>query len=202
MNLTPLQIDAFTELVNIGVGNAANSLNDIVGAHITLNVPEVKIVMIKDLKNVFAEYQDNPFSAVLQGFSGDYFGTAALIFPSDSAKRLVALLTKEEITSPRMDTVHSGTIMEIGNIVINSIIGTISNQLHSHLDFSLPEYQEENFNSLIPKLSAYDDNGFVIVAYTYMIIKDISVKGFIFFVYRINDMEILIKSIDNLLSGK
>lgn len=43
LELTAMQIDALTEIVNIGVGRAASSLSDIIGAHILLKVPDVNI---------------------------------------------------------------------------------------------------------------------------------------------------------------
>ena len=103
MNLTPIQIDAFTELVNIGVGKAASSLNEIVDSHIILSIPHVDILPLRDLNTVIAAFQELPLTSVSQEFTGDYAGSAALIFPSDSAVKLVSVLTDTEIDSAGLD---------------------------------------------------------------------------------------------------
>ena len=42
--LNELEIDALTEMVNIGVGRAATSLRDMVGEQVLLSVPRVNLV--------------------------------------------------------------------------------------------------------------------------------------------------------------
>ncbi len=43
MNITPEQIDTLKELVNIGVGRAANMLNQLVQSRIYLQVPSINV---------------------------------------------------------------------------------------------------------------------------------------------------------------
>ena len=50
MRLTPEQEDALKELLNIGVGRAAGSLNQILDKPITLQVPSIMIAEVSDLK--------------------------------------------------------------------------------------------------------------------------------------------------------
>ena len=52
MNVSPERIDALTELINIGVGRAASSLNQMCGAHVRLQVPSVAVVDGDDLDTV------------------------------------------------------------------------------------------------------------------------------------------------------
>jgi len=42
--LSPLELDALTELVNIGVSRSAGSLREMVGEEIILSVPKVELV--------------------------------------------------------------------------------------------------------------------------------------------------------------
>lgn len=201
MNLTPIQIDAFTELVNIGVGKAASSLNEIVDSHIMLSIPHVDILPLRDLNTVIAAFQELPLTSVSQEFTGDYAGSAALIFPSDSAVKLVSVLTDTEIDSAGLDAVRSGTLMEIGNIVINSILGTISNELRSSLSFMLPEYHHKDITSLVSKYQQSSEAGLIILAKADMIIQELAISGYIVFIFKINDLNDLIRSIDRFIAG-
>ncbi|MCJ8296291.1 MAG: chemotaxis protein CheC, partial [Colwellia sp.] len=48
--LTPLEIDALTEIFNIGIGRAANSLNKMVSQTVDLTIPEIEILPNKHAK--------------------------------------------------------------------------------------------------------------------------------------------------------
>ena len=52
MKVTSYQVDALTELINIGVGRAAGMLNQILEAHIQLQVPSVKIFPHSQIEHV------------------------------------------------------------------------------------------------------------------------------------------------------
>jgi chemotaxis protein CheC len=201
MNLSPVQIDAFTELVNIGIGHAANSLNEIIGTHITLNVPEINIVPLSELNFTDVGLNFESVAAVVQGFKGDYMGSASLLFPSESAVKLVSLLTGELMESPGLDTVRGGTLMEVGNIIINAVIGTISNQLDAHLNFNLPEYQESHFSELLPKFGSIEENGVVIIAKANLEISDQSIIGYVLFIYRVEDVDAMVRKVELLITS-
>ena len=50
MDLTPDQIDALKELINIGIGRSASMLNEMVNTRVYLQVPSVKVFSPKDAK--------------------------------------------------------------------------------------------------------------------------------------------------------
>ena len=68
MNLTPYQIDALTELINIGVGKAAGMLNQILEAHVNLQVPAIKIFPYTEIRNVLHEIVSTSLSVVKLAF--------------------------------------------------------------------------------------------------------------------------------------
>ena len=48
-NLTPNQLDALLEIGNVGAGNSATALSQIVNKKIDMNVPKVSIIPIEDV---------------------------------------------------------------------------------------------------------------------------------------------------------
>uniref|UniRef100_A0ACD5GZE0 Uncharacterized protein n=1 Tax=Desertifilum tharense IPPAS B-1220 TaxID=1781255 RepID=A0ACD5GZE0_9CYAN len=50
-----------------------------------------------------------------------------MIFPTESASTLVSLLTGEKPGTPDLEAVKIGTLLEVGNIVLNGVVGTVSN---------------------------------------------------------------------------
>ena len=143
MNVSAEEIDALRELINIGVGRAAGALNDMVGAHVELRVPSVRLVSPADIKEATRWMNEQELATVRMGFSGEIQGATELVFPADSASKLVALLTGEELGTPDLDSLRAGALTEVGNILLNAVMGSITNVLEQHVSYELPTYSEE-----------------------------------------------------------
>lgn len=151
MDLTDAQLDALKELVNIGVGQAAGMLNEMIAFRIRLQVPVIKLLSPQDLQQELKQrVLQEQLSTVQLDFSGTFSGSTQLLFPTESAATLVAVLTGEEPGSPDLDALKIGTLTELGNIVINGVMGSISNILTEPLHYQVPIYVEEDIEHLIP----------------------------------------------------
>jgi len=82
-------------------------------------------------------------------FDGSFSGNAALIFSPESAMILVSTLTDEPPIPGEMDALCMGTLTEVGNILMNGVIGSISNALQAKMHFSLPGYMESEADDLM-----------------------------------------------------
>lgn len=189
------QIDALCELVNMGVGRAANALNDLTDSHIILKVPSIKIYRFDELHNVQHEFGDEPVAAVLQNFKGNYHGKAALIFPTESALSLVKGVTGEDPDDDDLDAIQSATLTEIGNIVINSLIGTISNILGNSLDFELSEYHKNKVSELFKGSNISQDNSYFLLSEVHFNIEKLDINGHILLTFDIDSLEALFELI-------
>jgi chemotaxis protein CheC len=136
--------DALSELVNVGVGRAAASLSAMVKEHIELSVPKIMTISFRDLNyhlGLEQELGDDPnISIVQQPFQGKVGGMASILFPITSARRLVALLTDGALSSVDLDLEMEAALTEVGNILINGVMGTIGNITGMEINFQLPEY--------------------------------------------------------------
>jgi chemotaxis protein CheC len=192
-DFTPLEIDTLTEIINIGIGRAASALNDITGSHIQLKVPSIALVLLDALPKTFQHLENDLVSSVMQSFQGDFTGSAALLFPPESAARLVSVITKEEITAANLDTVRSGTLMEIGNIIINSLLGTMCNIFECSLSFSLPEYRDaKGLSDLIESSpTLHGEAGMIMLVEATFLIKTLRISGYILVIFRLESTEVL-----------
>ncbi len=198
LKLTAMQVDALTEIVNIGVGRAASSLSDIIGAHILLKVPAVNIFPLSKLPDILSSFHNGKLVSVLQGFQGDFSGTSALVFPPESALRLVTALTGNDSLSPTMDAVRSGTLVEVGNIIINAILGTMGNMLESNFIFSLPEYREiKNLADAIGLDPKSIKEGLILLAEANFNISSLEINGYIFILFKLQSITNLVDMINH-----
>ncbi len=197
MQLSQFEVDALTEVINIGLGQAANSLNEIMEHHVELNVPKLDIYDINDPELSKHIFENTEISSVRQNFNGEFSGSASLLFPDKSAKNLVANVTGEELDSPDLDSIRSSTLLEIGNIVINAIMGTIGNLLKSNLEFLLPEYQKsKDFRKFFINTDKSNQQSLVVLAETNFSLEKLKVDGFILLIFEVKAIDFLIKMIN------
>ncbi|MEO1349410.1 MAG: chemotaxis protein CheC, partial [Cyanobacteria bacterium J06635_15] len=72
---------------------------------------------------------------------------------------------------------------EVGNIVLNSVMGAMSNALAQKLTFSVPIYQETSVEALTHSLGQ-DTSAAVILAQTHFKIEDLQISGDIILFFK------------------
>ncbi|MBF0377137.1 MAG: chemotaxis protein CheC [Desulfamplus sp.] len=196
INISHEQLEAIKELCNIGVGKGASVLNTMLSCHITLSVPHVKIVSSKDFKEELKLFaKDSSISAVSLSFKGTISGSAQLMFPTETASSLVAVLV-DESDDLDMDALRAGTFCEVGNIVLNGVMGSISNILDLTFDYSVPEYIETDPENFINKPSVTQQDSHVLLARTRFSIDELDIDGDIALFMKIAAIHTLIETIE------
>ena len=192
--LTVEQAESLAELVNMGVGRAAAALNDLVGGHVELTVPSVSVLGLHEASRALGDLASGSVSSVEMGFQGSLEGCAFLVFPQQSALKLVALLTGEDPRDGDMDGVRSGTLMEVGNVLINSVVGTLSNVLSKPLRYSLPVYAEEPVMGLLH--SHNEQPSPLLLAKTSFVVRQMQVEGSLLLLFELRSFDDLLTALD------
>ncbi len=189
-------IDAIREIVNIGVGRAAGQLNEMTGSHIRLKIPFVDLVPFQDItKEEEKIIQGKVLSAVLLDFKGSFSGVTAIVFPPESALALVMLLTGETEDSPDLDVMRIEALKEVGNIVINAVMGSIANVLSEHLTYSLPVYYEGPVGDIAGLKKERPADEWVLLARASFLIESLNIEGDILLILEVGSLENLVQSI-------
>lgn len=92
-------LDAIREIINVGIGREAGTLNCLTHAHVTPRVSGIRIIHSAELTATFPLLISD-YSIVTMEYSGAFTGTTALIFPGMSTVHLVALLSKAGSDEP------------------------------------------------------------------------------------------------------
>lgn len=140
--LTLEQQDIFKEITNIGVGKAANLLNTIINKHINLELPEIKQISTSNIIEVLEVPNISKYSSISMKFHGDISGISTLLFSSIDANLLVNTFVSKNEIEDDLDSLKSGVLNEIGNIVLNSLVGSISNFINKNFIYDVPIYKE------------------------------------------------------------
>jgi chemotaxis protein CheC len=195
--LTEEQIDALEELINIGVGRAASLLNDMIGSPIRLEIPFIQVFTIQDLQQeLITRFNSDYLATVRLGFTGSINGSAELVFPTESASTLVSVLTGEDLGSPDLDAVKIGTLTEVGNIVINGVMGSLGNLLKQRMNYLLPTYTEDTVENLF---ATVDDDSTIVLAQASFTIEQLQLIGDIILIFELQTFDRLIAAIEEIL---
>ena len=139
LGLDDLEVDALTELVNLGVSRAAVSLRDLVGEQVFLSVPSLDVLSKPEAARTIRSPEGGHLIAVRQAFDGEFSGRALLIFPETNSLELVRAVAGEHLSLDDIAQLEHEALAEIGNIILNGCMGTIGNLLRRSLVMSLPE---------------------------------------------------------------
>jgi chemotaxis protein CheC len=177
--LGELELDALTELVNLGVSKAALSLREMVKEEVLLSVPHVSIVTRDQAIAELGQRTASRLVAVHQNFEGDIRGRALLIFPEAQSMELVRAVIGGELSLEDLMELEQEALAETGNVLLNSCLGTIANSLERSLRISLPEVvhgQGTEFFNMTP--SPRDDDS-VLFIYINFSLRSRDIQGYL-----------------------
>jgi chemotaxis protein CheC len=196
MNVTDYQLDALKELINIGVGRAAGMLNQILENHVYLQVPDAKLLSLQEIQaHKVAEFDVEKLSAVRLVFKGPFSGTASLVFPPDSAAKLVNILTDDEPQAIDLDAIKIGALTEVGNIILNGVMGSISNMLEQSINYVIPAYMEDSIENLL-SLDKIDLGATILLVRTRFTVAQLQIEGDILLLFEVGSLEMLLAAIE------
>lgn len=189
--LDEAQLDAVQEAINIGVGRAAGALNELVRHPVALAAPTVELLDVDELERAFAPLGKAAVASVQMAFHGGLDGCAFLIFPQPSASRLVAGLTGEEVAGDDLDSLRSGTLTEVGNVLVNSVLGTLANLLDRPLRYSSPVYEEGPALALLTT-QVQASEPLLLLVRTGFRIQDMEIEGSLLLLFELSSFDALI----------
>lgn len=177
--LTELELDALTELVNLGVSKAATGLREMVREEILLSVPKVNIVSRDEAIAYLSEREKKRLIAVHQDFEGDINGRALLIFPEAKSMELVRAIVGGDLPLEELIELEQEALAETGNVILNSCLGTIANNLQRSLRISLPEVIHGDGAEFFTHASSGQFGDHVLFIYINFAVRERDIRGYI-----------------------
>jgi len=135
--LNNVQLDALKEISNIGMGHAATALSQMIGQPVQLRVPHVTITEISQVPDYLGGAEKMMIGITLQ-ILGDARGSIMLLFPQESAHRLLCKLLGDQSKVLIMNELTISTLKEVGNILASAYLSALGNLLHKTLIPSVP----------------------------------------------------------------
>jgi chemotaxis protein CheC len=153
VQLTDLQTDAVTEMINIAFSRAAASLSEIARNRVDLEVPDVRVHPISEVWDTLSMFVQGEVASVHQVFTGPVAGDAFLLLNFDGAAKLVDLLTHSTIPSHYLGASAREVVAEVGNILMNACLGVFGNLLKIRFSFSVPRLSLDALGGLVSSIA-------------------------------------------------
>lgn len=193
LNLTPLQIDALREVGNIGAGNAATALSQLLNKKIDMSVPHINIVSFDEMFEGIGE--EETVYGVLVRVLGDTPGNILLIFEEKTAKSIIEILTgmKETELSP----LGKSVIEELGNILSASYMNAIARFTNLTIIPSVPAVTYDMLGAILS--TTFIESGqfdeYVLDMETVFLQDDSEIKGHFYYIPMPGSLEKILNSL-------
>jgi chemotaxis protein CheC len=188
------QLDALMEISNVGVGNAATALSQMLNTSVEIRVPSVKLLEISDVP----EHLGGDDKAVLGMFLkmlGDASGNMLLIYPIESAERMVGLLLQQDLKGEELfSELALSALKEVGNILASAYLSALGTMLSINLICSTPSISYDMAGAIIDytliELCSSEDKALVVE--TEFFLRGDEVKGNFFLIPDPGSLEVIL----------
>ena len=189
------QMDALSKLFTEGVKSSAEVLTQMLGADIHFEIPVIERFDPDGIqKEINAE---ETFTVVEMRFNGRLKGNTGLFIDEASAWKFVEQVAGDDTGSGQFDFISAGVLTEIGNIVLNRVMGAISNALSLSLDYVVPNFYQGDVTRLWNSETTQQLSTMTgLVAHTRFEMSDISTDGHIVVFFEKESFQSLIEQIE------
>ena len=197
LNLSANQLDALREIGNVGAGNSATALSQVINRRIDMNVPKVSMVPLEAVPDLVG----GP-DAVVVGIFMRVYGKAPsnilFLLPQKSAFYLVdTLMGKPRGQTTSLDFMDESALMEIGNILSGAYLNAFFTFTQITMLPSIPALAMDMagalLNVVLAQLGQMGDQALVIE--TEFLSEDDGINGQFFLVPDPGSLETIIKAV-------
>ena len=132
-------LDLLKEISNIGAGNAAGALSEMIGAKVEISVPDCSLVGFSKIADMLGG-PEKVMLGILVQFSGDLDGFILMMQePADAANTLNVLMDARLDLCQELDTDTLEPMKEVCNILAGSYLTAISFMTGLKISASVPD---------------------------------------------------------------
>lgn len=199
MNMNDLELDALTEVFNVGVGQAANALSQLAGASVRLNIPKVQMLTRQAISTELLGQGADRICAVRQDFTGVLNTQAVLMFPMQESLQLVQLMVGGEVPLEQLGEMEQEALAEIGNILLNAVVSGVADMLKMQFDGSLPSVELGQVADVLSGSGTMQER--ILSLQIDFAIDSLHIQGFLVFLLDVDSIASLSSSVRAFLEG-
>lgn len=138
-DLNEMQMDVLREIGNIGSGNAATSLSDMLGKPVNISVPQIKILDYNEVVQALGG-PEVMIVGVLLALDGDVNGMMMFLLEQDFAHMtLNTLLGQNFACFSEIDEMGYSAMKEVANIMAGAYVNAIASLTGLSINITIPD---------------------------------------------------------------
>lgn len=154
--LQDAELDALTEVCNIGMGHAATALSQLMGKGVSIGVPRLQLLHPAGLIELLDSQE--VISLHLQ-ILGNVRGTILILLQQDNAHRILELLLgRRGEAGLQLSELEASTLNEVGNILASACLNALGTMLKMTLLPSVPTLVTGKAGAVLAPLIKHPDN--------------------------------------------
>lgn len=160
---SPIELDVIKELANIGGGNAASSISQLINKPVAMTVPVVEIISYDEL---FAEVMeaDTLVDSVCMKMTGSGEGDFLFITEEEATEKIIHMMMPDDVEIT--DEIKTSALKELVNILVTSYLNAVAKLIDKNLISSIPIYVKDMFGAILSSVyidsEQYDENVMII----------------------------------------
>lgn len=139
MELSESERDATAELFNLGMGQAADALSQMVGQEVRLAIPRLNLDTRSRTAGQITGLAAGRLCTITEAFSGPFTGEAMLVFPESACLDLLRHILPG--VRDAMTEAEEEALTEIGNIILNGCLASFADLMGTEIHSGLPHYR-------------------------------------------------------------
>jgi len=183
-----LGLDILTQSAEKALKVAQERLSAFLGLDVTMSVPKIVIPSYSDSELRF-EVGDFERDGVGLIFSGHARGSSYLLFDSSNVGDLIASVTGEDPSGSDFSEIHDDFLKEMGNIVLNGCVGSLSNEMNGKLEFEVPKLCSGKIEDFTKNGFKGNDQEICFVGIGLFNIDKLGISGSISFMFYFDDID-------------
>ncbi|EJN07421.1 chemotaxis protein CheC [Herbaspirillum sp. YR522] len=200
--LSEIELDALTEIFNVGAGRAALSLSEIVADEVRLSVPSVEVLRTREIDERVLALGNARFATVSQVFDGPFDAEAVLLFTEAHALEIVRDMMGSQMSLDDLAEFEQEAMCELGNIILNACLSAMADMLGITLNSSLPDYVVSSPREISLRLAAGEsDETYVLVLHIDLVIEKHQTQGHLIFLLSSSSLSRLVAQLQRYLSS-
>ncbi|MBB5336554.1 chemotaxis protein CheC [Pectinatus brassicae] len=197
LNLSAMQLDAIREIGNVGAGNSATALSQLINKKIDMDVPSVSVVPLADVPDLVGG-PDTMVVGIFLRVYGKAPGSVLFLMPKESAFYLVEhLLGDQKADNGELNEMDQSALMEIGNILAGAYLNSLSYYTKLTLLPSIPAMAVDMagaiLNVVIVQLGQMGDHALVIE--TQFLSEDDGINGHFFLIPDSGSLQTILNAV-------
>ncbi|WP_044893749.1 chemotaxis protein CheC [Bacillus alveayuensis] len=137
-------IDILREIGNIGAGNAATALSQLLNKKIEMNVPDVRIVSFDEMMELVGG-AEHVVASVFLRIEGDISGNMFFMLSLEQAERFIQQMTGNK----ELSELGSSALQELGNILAGSYLSALADFTKLKLHPSVPALSVDMIGAIL-----------------------------------------------------